>query len=58
MLTTKISSNGIYASKLPEIRGHVFNLEFNNWRGILIMSYQPKLFFFFISENTEAHKDE
>lgn len=45
-LMTKFSSNRIYASKLPEIRGYIFKLEFNNWRGILIMSYPPKLFYF------------
>lgn len=27
MLMTKLSSNGIYASKLPEIRGYVFYLK-------------------------------
>lgn len=30
MLVTTLSTNGTYASILPEVRGHVFNLEFNN----------------------------
>ena len=39
MLVTKLSSNGIYASIPPEVRGHVFYLEFNNGRVILIIPY-------------------